>query len=164
MRHHGHVDMSPRDPRRSSGTVELPPRRRQPPNGSDGGGGDGDDTAKIVLPVSLNLGTIVRLTLPLMVTVLGAFSAAAYYVHTVTTHMGNPVIHLGTDERAKLETKDDAQQRSRTVIKVINSKIDLRHREAVVEQREQIDKLGEQLKRDQRKVLIEVQATRREMR
>lgn len=121
------------------------------------------------MPVVLAKGTFLKFAFMLLGSLLVSISAilAFYWKHhyAIDSHMSDKTIHLNSGERARLETKSEAQASRKDVVQKVKQEIDLKHREVVVKQKEEIQRIGEELKTAQRQqlrqLLLEVRQTRR---
>jgi hypothetical protein len=150
--------------------VETPKRKRPttsgvgyPKVGGSGGGGRKIDEGTPI-PVVLTLGTILKLMVP----IFGLVSLGLAFYWQTRTHVDNKSIHLESGERSKLETRVEATDRTKQIVSTIKTHVDLKMRQQRVDQKEQILKVGEELKQQQKQqlseILIEVKQTRRSIR
>lgn len=140
-------------------------------SGSGSGGSNGDP--KVPLPVVLAKGTFLKFALTIGGTVVVGISAvlAFYWQHhySFVSHMGNQTIHLQSGERARLETKAEAQHHRTKLVKEVKREVEYTHRVIKVRQDEEIKKcvkkMAAELKREQRsefkRLMDEVRQTRR---
>lgn len=157
-------------PRRSSGAAyPAVPRASSPSNGDSSQGGDGGEDSEqaesiVPIPIVLNWNTIIKLAAPAVVTLVMAIAAGGIFWSNTRTHLKDTARHISPADRQQLETKSSAKVARSRMIKALKKNTALRVREIKVEQREQIQKLGAELKTDQRRILREVQRTRRAIR
>jgi len=155
----------------SSEDEDKPKRKRPttsgvgyPKVGSGSGGGGRKIDEGTPIPVVLTLGTILKLMVP----IFGLVSLGLAFYWQTRTHVDNKSIHLESGERSKLETKGEATDRTKQIVKTIKTHVDLKMRQQRVDQKEQILKVGEELKQQQKQqlseILIEVRQTRRSIR
>jgi len=160
-RHHATMMMAAPREKKPSGVIHHVVTGNGEREGSSGGGGNGpgglppDQTGPRIpivtpLPVVFTLGTILKVLIPVIITLLGGFSAVIYFFHKTNIHMDDPTVHLTRGERGKLETKKEAKE-ARTELKdTITSQFKVEtqglKQELVKSQRDQIKVLGEELK------------------
>lgn len=157
MATHGHMQFSP--PSGGSGTG--PPSRPPKPSGEVVERRRAPSADYRPVPIALNLSTVLKLTIPALLGIVGTISAAMYFFHQTKVHMANPIIHLEAGERDKLETKHEAKhERGKMIIEIKKSNTIMK-RELKVDQREQIETLGNELKLEQRRILTETRRIRR---
>lgn len=166
---------------------KLSPRKKNPtdgyslkgdpgggsPGGSSSGSGSDGGGPLVPLPVVLARGTLLKFALTISGTLLVGISAvlAFYWQHhySVVSHMDNQTIHLQSGERARLETKAEAQQHRKNLVREVKREVEYTHRVIAVRQDEEIKKcvkkMAAELKREQRsefkKLMDEVKQTRR---
>lgn len=167
-RRHGvaQMNMSPAS-RRASGHA-FPSRPVPKVGGANGGGAppedNGDDYVMVPVPIALSWSTIFKLVAPALLAIAGLIAAGAVFYSQTQAHLVNKVAHIGPMERERLETKEQARVARFVLFKRIEDSHAVKIREVKVEQREQIQKLGESLKAEQQKIFREVQRTRRALR
>lgn len=125
--------------RKPSGYVEAPP----PTSGS---GNSKPPPEPPVHLIALNLSTIVKLTVP---TIAAVLAAIMFYARTIT-HIENQEIHV------RSESKADAKESRKEMIKVIFAKHDVAVQRVEVKQEEAIQKLSARIDDNQRKVLAAI--------
>jgi hypothetical protein len=101
------------------------------------------------------MSTILKLTIPTLVVVIGGISTMLYHFHRVRTHIETPEIHV------RSESKPETQKARAAMTRTILERQDVKIREVKAEQREQINALAEKLDRRQRTILREVVRARR---
>lgn len=143
--------------------VPEPPERPGEDNGNE------DSPLQVVLAK----GTFLKFAITIGSTVILGVSAvlAFYWSHhyRVTAHMENRTIHLTSGERAKLETKAEAQKNRAKLVKEVKREVEYAHRKIKLEQSEEIQKgmkklttkLTQAQKSEFRKILQEVKQTRK---
>jgi hypothetical protein len=144
-------------------------------SGNDGnGGGDGKDPKERryepmeVVFTSQTFRKLIAWTFgPLLVVLVAGLGGFFYFYHQVNNHMGDPTIHLTRGERDSLENKGEAVKARKQLKEEIITHFDVKVREIKVEQKEQVNKLGEELKKDQTsqltKILVEVKKARQDI-
>ena len=108
-------------------------------------------------PIVLNLRTMLALIVPVITAVIGATGVMLNQFHETKSHIKNKSIHV------EAESKAEAKQARTEMIKAITGRQDVKIREVKVDQREQIEKLGETLRGEQRAILREIRRNRRAM-
>lgn len=115
------------------------------------------DRGRVPIPIALNAATIIKLVAPTIIAIVSALSGALYFYHQTRVHMDNGSIHLESGERSKLETKDEARVARYKMQSALKKETAFRAREIRLEHRESMQRM----KTDQRRILREVQRTRR---
>jgi len=87
---------------------------------------------------------------PLIVVIVGVISAALYFYHHTNVHLEDPTIHLTRGERGKLETKIEAVKARDKLEKDIKNHFDLKTGQIKLENAKQINKIGNQLRSEQK--------------
>ena len=173
---HGYLCAPPGDGGEGGGTP--PPRRRKPPTHGELPIVRPQDLAgcnvdpNMPLQVALNKATMIKFWAGILATLLVSISAIlAFYWrghYQTEAHIGDGSIHLKSGERATLETKVEAQEHRRNLVDGVKAELRLQQREIIVQQKAQIQKIGEDLKADQDaklgRILQEVQRTRQDVR
>lgn len=130
---------------------------------SDGGSGNGGGGEKPI-PVVFTQATFIKLIAWTLGPVVVFISAALFFYHKTTVHMGDPNIHLGKSERSKLENKVEARAERKKLRSDIKEHVDIKVREIKVEQKEQLTQVKDDLKHQQkiiyRKILTELRKQR----
>jgi hypothetical protein len=139
-----------------------------PQNGGSGGGGHRprrpsgavaptvEATADTPIPVVLTHRTLLKLIAGIVGPLVVILSGAAYFFHATRSHIADPIIHLDRGERGKLQTKADCATSAKKIAVEVKRELRLNHREVVVQQKRQIDKVGERLEAAQRTSLLRI--------
>lgn len=156
---------------RAGGTEDLPKRKRRPSAGTASCppecpvvSNDGISS----FPIQLHSKTILKLVVPAIVAIFAAgFTLVFFYIRT-QNHVADPTKHLAPGERHRLETKAEARERTKRMIKSMKKSVKLHAREIKVEQTEQLQAATKKLAKDQEqrfiRILNEVRQTRRAVR
>lgn len=131
-----------------------------------------DDQIEEPLPVILARGTFFKFFVlifgSMLVVISGALAIYWKHHYSVSTHMGNQTIHLTSGERAKFETKIEAQAQRKKMVKAFEKHAAVKYREIVVEQNEKFQDWSEAQEQKQehqlRRILSEVRGVRRAVR
>ena len=121
------------------------------------------------MPVILTLGTILKLASIITIPMIGLLSTGLYFFHKTNIHLEDSTIHLGRSERAKLETKAEANEARSKLAKSISRELSIQTRELKQDlgdqQARQYKKLCKEIRSDQKKrfdvILNEVRQSRR---
>jgi hypothetical protein len=104
----------------------------------------------------------------LILTISGILAFYWKHHYESTTHQNDMTIHLKSGERPKFETKAEAKASRKRTVRIIKAHVNIKLREVRVDQKAQIQRLGDELKASQqaqiRQVLTEVKRTRRDVR
>jgi phosphoglycerate-specific signal transduction histidine kinase len=105
------------------------------------------------VPIVLSRRTLISLSIPTVITVIGALSVGIYFYQDTQIHKKDVVIHFEKKEKPTFQTKADAKEDHKEIVKVISREQKVVQRELAVEQAEQIKRLGEDLTRRQERNL-----------
>lgn len=145
---HGSMQMSAAS-KRPSGHVQAAP--------SSGGNSKPPDDPKDQnpWPVFLHTATIIKMSIGVLLAIGAAISPLIYQFASTRQHIETKEIHV------RAESKTEAKEARKYLLNAILEKQEIKIREVKVDQREQIQKLGADLKREQRAILREVVRARR---